>query len=33
MHWQLFIKIYATVAFLYLLVTAGYFGWRDWPKK
>ena len=33
MHWMLFIKIYAVVALLYLLVTAGYLGWRYWPKK
>jgi hypothetical protein len=33
MHWLLFIKLYAAVTVLYLLVTAGYLGWRYWPRK
>ena len=33
MHWHFFIKLYASVALLYVLVTAGYLGWRYWPKK
>ena len=33
MHWVLFIKVYVAVALLYLVVTAGYLGWLDWPRK
>ena len=32
-YWHFFIKLYAAVAILYLLVSAGYLSWRFWQRK